>query len=277
MAKPYKLTPIELVLSPIEHFEDNLSKFINDENIADDKKLVLLQDALRHVDKHRPYRERPTTVVNVTDPHSPKQETSPQDSAAATAQSMEKELNSIVTSIGKLLPNTYREQSKKLLTYLILESGDDYQVQVDSTGKRIITQGKSYNVLNLVCDMVTNRKRLLSFDINLYSFLNTSNFPKSLIGNKQILKKIREYSRGVSPLTTSTTFKKEDKEEDFKSILENTSTPSSSSNDLTTPMMMARQKRRRIDINSLSYAPPSSVQKGSGHYTTCLRSKWMEF
>ena len=63
MAKPYKLTPFELVLSPIEHFEDNLSKFINDENIADDKKLLLLQDALRRVDKHKPYRERPATVT----------------------------------------------------------------------------------------------------------------------------------------------------------------------------------------------------------------------
>jgi hypothetical protein len=124
----------------------------------------------------------------------------------------------------------------------------------------------------------TNRKGLLSFDNNLYTFLNTSNFPKSLIGNKQILKKVREYSRGASPLTTPTTtppFKKE--EEDFKSILENTSTPSSS-NDLITPTMItARQKQRRIDINSPSHAPLSSVQKGSGHYTTCFRSKWMKF
>jgi hypothetical protein len=38
MAKPYKLSLIELNLSPIKHFEDNLCKFINDENIANDKK-----------------------------------------------------------------------------------------------------------------------------------------------------------------------------------------------------------------------------------------------
>ena len=256
MAKPYKLTPFELVLSPVEHFEDNLSKFINDENIADDKKLLLLQDALRRVDKHKPYRERPATVT--TDP--PKQETSPQDSA----QSKEKELNSIVLKIGNLLPLTYREQSKRVLSYLMLETGDEHQVQVESTGKRIIIQGKSYNLVDLICDMVTNRKGLLSFDNNLYTFLNTSNFPKSLIGNKQILKKLREYS----PPTT-TPFKKEE-----DSIFEDTI---SSSNDFITPMMMARQKRRRIDINSPSQAPPSSVQKGSGHYTTCLRSKWMKF
>ena len=35
MAKTYKLTPIELVLSPKEYFEDNLDKFINNETIAD--------------------------------------------------------------------------------------------------------------------------------------------------------------------------------------------------------------------------------------------------
>ena len=105
--------------------------------------------------------------------------------------------------------------------------------------------------------MVTNRKGLLSFDNNLYTFLSVSNFPNSLIGNKQILKKLREYS----PPTTPTPFKKE--EED--SIFENTI----SSNDFTSPVA-ASQKRRRIDS-------PSSVQKGSGHYTTCLRSKWMKF
>jgi hypothetical protein len=46
MAKTYKLTPIELALSPMEHFEDNVSKLVNDENIGDDKKLHLFQDAL---------------------------------------------------------------------------------------------------------------------------------------------------------------------------------------------------------------------------------------
>jgi hypothetical protein len=34
MAKPYRLTTIELALSPMEQFEDNLGKFINDENIG---------------------------------------------------------------------------------------------------------------------------------------------------------------------------------------------------------------------------------------------------
>ena len=32
------LTPIKLILSPMKHFEDNLGEFINDKNIADNKK-----------------------------------------------------------------------------------------------------------------------------------------------------------------------------------------------------------------------------------------------
>jgi hypothetical protein len=38
MAKPYKLTPIELTLSPKQYFEDNRDKFINNETIADNEK-----------------------------------------------------------------------------------------------------------------------------------------------------------------------------------------------------------------------------------------------
>ena len=43
MANPHKLTPIELVLSPKQHFEGNLSKFINNMTIADNEKLTLLR------------------------------------------------------------------------------------------------------------------------------------------------------------------------------------------------------------------------------------------
>ena len=253
MAKPYKLTPIELALSPVEHFEDNLSKFLDNETIDDDKKLILLQDALRRVDKH--YRSKPTAA-------DPKKESSPQESPAAAAaagtQLKKEELDSIVLKIGNLMPHSYREQSKRLLIYL-LESD---QIQVESNGERIIIQGKSYNLLDLIYDMVTNRKGLLSFDTHLYNFLNTLNFPKSLIGNRQILKKLNERA------SSSSTLKDElEAEEDFKSILENTSTP-----------LIARQKRRRI--KSTSPPPPpstASIQKGSGRYTTCLRSKWLKF
>jgi len=254
MAKPYKLTPIELALSPVEHFEDNLSKFLDNETIDDDKKLILLQDALRRVDKH--YRSKPTAAAA-----DPKKESSPQESPAAAAaaagtQLKKEELDSIVLKIGNLMPHSYREQSKRLLIYL-LESD---QIQVESNGERIIIQGKSYNLLDLMYDMVTNRKGLLSFDTRLYNFLNTLNFPKSLIGNRQILKKLNERA------SSSSTLKDElEAEEDFKSILENTSTP-----------LIARQKRRRIKSTS---PPPAaaSIQKGSGRYTTCLRSKWLKF
>ena len=250
MAKPYKLTPIEVALSPVEHFEDNLSKFIDNENIEDDKKLLLLQDALRREDKPKPYHVKATADID----H--KKESSPQDSAAAAGTQLKKEkLDSIVLKIGNLMPHSYREQSKRLLTYL-MESGQDH-IQVESNGKGIIIQGKRYNLLDLIYDMVTNRKGLLSFDTHLYNFLNTLNFPKSLISNRQILKKLNEHASSSTPLKYEV-----EEEEDFKSILENTSTP-----------LVARQKRRRIKSTS----PAASIQKCSGHYTTCLRSKWLKF
>jgi phosphoribosyl 1,2-cyclic phosphodiesterase len=105
-----------------------------------------------------------------------------------------------VSSIGNLLPHSYREHSKRVLTYLI-ESGQDH-IKVDSNGKQLIIQGKSYNLLDLIYYMVTNRKGLLSFDSHLYNFLNTLNFPKSLISNKQILKKLQEHSPSPSSTTT---------------------------------------------------------------------------
>ena len=132
----------------------------------------------------------------------------------------------------------------------------------------IIIQGKSYNLLDLIYDMVTNRKGLLSFDAHLNTFLNTLNFPKSLISNRQILKKLNEHASSSS---TSIPLKheeeqEEEEEEDFKSILENTSTPCGN---LT---MVARKKRKRIMSPTTT-----SIQKGSGRYTTCLRSKWLKF
>jgi len=42
----------------MEQFEDNLGKFINDENIANEKILLLPQVALQRVDKHKPYHVR---------------------------------------------------------------------------------------------------------------------------------------------------------------------------------------------------------------------------
>jgi hypothetical protein len=219
------------------------------------------------VDKHKPYRARASGIDH-------KKEPSPQDSSAITdgTHLKKEEMDSTVSSIGNLMLHSYREQSKQLITYL-MENGQDH-IQVDSNGKWIIIQGKSYNLLDLMYDMVTNRKGLLSFDSHLYNFLNTLNFSKSLISNRQILKKINEHA----PSSSTPIKHEQEEEEDFKSILESTSTPTGNI-DLTmrrrmsTPLI-ARQKRRRIKSTS---PPAASIQKGSGHYTTCLRSKWLKF
>ena len=59
MAKPYKLTPIDLALPRKGHLEDNLDKFINNETILNNENLSLLQNALRCVEKHKLYQEQP--------------------------------------------------------------------------------------------------------------------------------------------------------------------------------------------------------------------------
>jgi hypothetical protein len=103
MAKPYKLTPIELFLSPKDHFEDNLDKFLNNETIPDDEKLILFQNALRLFNKYKPYREK-LLKVNVIDQPSDNSETPKKED--------------LLTSVVDLLPQSYREQSKRLLAYL---------------------------------------------------------------------------------------------------------------------------------------------------------------
>ena len=145
-------------------------------------------------------------------------------------------------------------------------------IQIDSKGNRIIIQGASYNLLDLIHDMVTNRKGLLSLDNHTYNFLITLNFPKSLITNKQIPKNIQEHSNNL-------TLKEEEK--DCNSVLKNTDTPSanttiSSRNTfLMKPVVMVRQKRRHIGIKSSPSSLPTNMQKRSRHYITCLRSKWL--
>ena len=108
-------------------------------------------------------------------------------------------------------------------------------IQVDSKGKRIVIQGKSYDLLDLIYDIVTNRIDLLSFDNHLHNFLITLIFPKTLITNNQMLSKLMEDSS--SSLTL-----KEEVEEDFQSILENSITPAATSscrnNDLMTPVLL---------------------------------------
>ena len=77
-----------------------------------------------------------------------------------------------------MLPQSYREQSKRLLTYLAENE------QIDEKKNEVIIQGKPYNLIDLLSDLIANRKRVESFDEHLYNFLKSLNFPKSLIGNK---------------------------------------------------------------------------------------------
>ena len=73
------------------------------------KKLLLLQDSFRRADKHKPFHMRPVNVSVIV-----KKETSAQDSG--TTKTHPKEEDTILSSIGDLLPHSYREQSKRVLT-----------------------------------------------------------------------------------------------------------------------------------------------------------------
>ena len=72
----------------------------------------MLQSALRRVDKHKPYREKPIKV-NVID-HPPTSESS----KTLRAPKQEEDLSKVTSSIVDLMPHSYCEQSKRHLTYL---------------------------------------------------------------------------------------------------------------------------------------------------------------
>ena len=203
------------------------------------------------MDKHKPYRERPLKV-NVIDHN---KEMTPSSSSSTIIPKEEEDLSKVMTSVADLMPHSYREQCKRLLTYL----NDSEHVQIDANGNQVVIHGKTYILLDLLSDLVTNRKRLVSFDSHLHTFLNSSNFPKSLIANKHILKRLKEFSQISKDV--------------FKSFSENTSTPSG--NDLTRAMS-GGVKQRRLNITASPSPSPVSMQMGSGHFTTCLRSKWLK-
>ena len=113
MAKPYKLTPIEFALSPIEHFQDNISRLTDDGNVAVDNKT---NSASRCTSASGKTLTLSLGRVNVSVIN--KKETSVQDSRTTTQP---KEEHSILSSIGAILPHSYREQSTRAwnLTYLM--------------------------------------------------------------------------------------------------------------------------------------------------------------
>ena len=104
------MTPIELALSQKDPFEDNLSKFISNETIADDGESLLLEDTIRQVNMHEPYRETPLKV-NVTD-RIPRQNS---ETLTPPKQEEEMSMSEVLASVAELLSRFYLEQCKRLL------------------------------------------------------------------------------------------------------------------------------------------------------------------
>ena len=111
------MTLIELNLSPIEHFENNLDIFINNWAIFDDTKLIMLQNALWRME--RPYRER-LLNVNIIDqsqnlPSAPPSQTWHNKRPLKSKQ--DEDLSKALSSFVDQVLHLYREQNKRLLTY----------------------------------------------------------------------------------------------------------------------------------------------------------------
>ena len=104
MIKSYKLIRIELALSPKERFEDNRNKFVRNEIIPNDEKLLLIQSTLRRVDMLKLYHERPLKVNVINH----KKETLQNSVALAQqpVQSIEKEESSL-SKVLKTLQTYY--------------------------------------------------------------------------------------------------------------------------------------------------------------------------
>ena len=102
MAKPYKSIRIKIAFSSKEHSEDNLDKFINNETIADDEKLIL-QNILRCVDRHEPYRERPLKVNVIDQPQHPSSEgsISPPEQPMQEKEDLSKALSIVVNLMAQ--------------------------------------------------------------------------------------------------------------------------------------------------------------------------------
>ena len=75
------------------------------------------------------------------------------------------------------MTHSYPEQSKRHLTYLA-ENGHK---QINDKSNEVLIHGKIYNLINLIDHMVTNRKKLESYDSHLHKFLKSSNFQEVLL------------------------------------------------------------------------------------------------
>jgi hypothetical protein len=180
MAKPYKLTAIDEALSPLQTFEGNLTDFLNDNSIPDDQKLLIFQTALRRVDKQKPYQIKPISVVNVADKI--------QEANITQSTPLLPLEEDHISRIIDLLPVSYREQGKRLLNYLNGSS----DIKIDATNHQITLGSNTYNLIDLITDFVSNRKKTLSIDTNLLKYLHTSNHSimKRMRRRMMILKKM---------------------------------------------------------------------------------------
>jgi len=64
------------------------------------------------------------------------------------------------------------------LTYLV----ENEPIQIGNTKNEVLIHGKAYSLIDLVEDLIANRKILESFDNHLYKFLNHQSYQKVLLG-----------------------------------------------------------------------------------------------
>ena len=71
----------------------------------------------------------------------------------------EEDLPKVLTSIADLIPHSYREKRKRLMTYLT----ESQHFLIDTSGNEVIINVKTYILLDLLSGLTTNRKRSVLF------------------------------------------------------------------------------------------------------------------
>jgi len=70
------------------------------------------------------------------------------------------------------MPQSYRKQSKRLLTYLT----ENEHLKIDDKKNEVIIHDKSCSLIDFVSNLIAYRKWSKSFDSHLYKCLKSSNF-----------------------------------------------------------------------------------------------------
>ena len=65
-----------------------------------------------------------------------------------------------MASAVNLLPQSYGEECKRLLTYL----AESEHIKMDGKKNEVVIHRKTYNLVDLTSDLIANCKRLASFD-----------------------------------------------------------------------------------------------------------------